>query len=151
MKEGFFAAFVLLFAMVACDKPQINPIPNWQVDFTIDVRFADDDLFLSPSAKIITEPRFETDRLGFAGLILTRDVLGDLHAFDRACPFEAERITVLELDGIFAKCSKCGSVFDLTNGFGNRISGPSEFDLKRYTVVFSSNLQYKVYNKDFRY
>ena len=151
MKKRFLALVVVLLAAAACDKPQFNPIGNWDVRFSIDLRFADDDLFISPSAKTITVPRKATDRLGYGGLILTRDVHGQFHAFDLACPHETLRDVKVELDGILVKCPKCGSVYDLSQGLGNRLSGPSAYDLKEYKVVPAGDGLYNVYNPGYGY
>ena len=152
MKRRFFSLVVVLLAAAACDKPQFNPVGNWEVRFTIVLRAIDDDLLISPSAKIITKPRAKTDKLGLAGLILSRDVYGELHAFDLACPHEALRDVKVELDGVLVKCPKCGSIYDLSYGFGNRLSGPSVYDLKRYEVTPPDGMgSCRVYNPGYGY
>ena len=152
MEKRFLALVVALLVAAACNKPQFNPIGNWEVSFTIDLRFVDDDLFAPSSAKTITVPRKATDRLGYGGLILSQDVHGQFRAFDLACPHEALRDVKVELDGILVKCPKCGSVYDLSQGFGNRMSGKSDYDLKRYEVTPPDGMgMCRVYNPGYGY
>jgi len=157
MKKRFFALVVVLLAVAACDKAHFNPIGNWEVNFTIVLRAIDDDLVISPSAKIITNSRASADRLGLAGLILARDAAeGNLHAFDLACPHEVEqtgKVVRLTLDGVaFVKCPECTSVYEILYGNGNRISGPSGYDLKRYAVTLPDGMgMCRVYNPGYGY
>lgn len=78
--------------------------------------------------------------LGFGGLILgqpmlSMDVSSSFAAYDRACPVEAEDLVIRRLSintNREAKCSKCGTVYDLDSGFPK--SGSGKKQLKTYTV-----------------
>ena len=75
------------------------------------------------------------ERIGLGGICILRDIEKNLHAFDLACPFECLREATLTVEMPYATCSQCGSVFDLTYGLGNPISGPAEQRMKEYTKV----------------
>ena len=66
-------------------------------------------------------PYTTLDRTGYGGLLLVTDVLGDLHAYDLACPFEVRpnvRVSIPEGE-LFARCPSCGSTFDVFQNRGN--------------------------------
>ena len=91
----------------------------------------------------------DDDRTGYGGLLLVTDVLGDLHAYDLACPFEVRpnvRVSIPEGE-LFARCPSCGSTFDVFQNRGNPISGPAQergYALRRYSVVSGGATEYRV-------
>ena len=78
--------------------------------------------------------------LGYGGLILGQSVLSmevnsAYIAYDRACPVEAEELSIRRLNintNREAKCPKCGTVYDLDTGFPK--SGKGRKRLKTYNV-----------------
>ena len=78
--------------------------------------------------------------LGYGGLILGQPVLSmevnsAYIAYDRACPVEAEELSIRRLNintNREAKCPKCGTVYDLDTGFPK--SGKGRKRLKTYNV-----------------
>lgn len=67
-------------------------------------------------------------------------------AYDLACPVEMKptvRITV-DRDKLVGRCNKCGSTYDIFEGFGGPLSGPaatSRYALRRYRVSTGSQGQ----------
>ena len=101
----------------------------------------------------ITEPAGfpykAADHTGYSGLLLVSDVLGNLIAYDLACPYDPNPAVRLEIpEGeIFARCPKCGSTFDIYTNHGNPRSGPAAdrgYALQRYSVTSGGALQYRV-------
>jgi hypothetical protein len=85
---------------------------------------------------------------GYGGVLLVCDAYGSLMAFDLCCPVECQPKVRIAVDSEtnYAKCSKCGStydVFDLTgSGGGTPVSGPaaeSDYGLRRYAVTFANS------------
>ena len=94
-------------------------------------------------------PYTALDRTGFGGILLVTDVLGDLHAYDLACPYEARPTVRINIpDGeTFARCPSCGSTFDIFMNHGNPLSGPAAdrgYGLARYSVVSGGATEYRV-------
>lgn len=89
------------------------------------------------------------DHTGYGGIMLVTDVLGDLHAYDMACPYEARptvRISV-PAGSTEARCSQCGSTFDIYMNHGNPLTGPAAdrgYALRRYHVSSSGATSYRV-------
>lgn len=97
-------------------------------------------------------PIFHTqpfDRTGYGGLLLVTDVLGDVLAYDLACPYEARpgiRVSVPKGE-LFAECPVCGSTYDIFTNYGKPRSGPASdkgYSLTRYSVVSGGATEYKV-------
>lgn len=60
-------------------------------------------------------PYTDASQTGFGGVILVGDFVGDVQAYDLACPVEVKRdIRVSVDDGqAVARCSVCGSTYDI--------------------------------------
>ena len=134
-KRSFIIVVALLFA-VACEKAPINPIPDYQVRLELNLMFQDRGLLDIYTYKEFTRPRYETDRLGFGGILVVHGLNWEFYAYDLACPNEVSPDVKIEVTdgGLSAKCPECGSVYDIMGG-GARLSGPSEYHLKRYRVT----------------
>lgn len=95
-------------------------------------------------------PYTALDRTGFGGLLLATDVLGELQAYDLACPYEIMPTVRVEVpDGqTYARCPKCGSTFDIYGAtHGNPLSGPAAdrgYSLKRYHVISGGPTEYRI-------
>lgn len=65
-------------------------------------------------------------RTGFGGVLLIQGISGPL-AYDMACPYEVDRdITVrIDPDNFEAYCPECGSRYNVCEGYGVPVSGPS--------------------------
>lgn len=85
---------------------------------------------------IFKEQRFPTDALGYAGLLLQRDMDGRFRAYDMACSRCLNREQTIEPDGIFAVCPLCGEAYDLSYGLAVPTKGKSKEALRQYTVRF---------------
>ena len=95
------------------------------------------------------KPEIFNDRVGFAGILIYSGINFDdngnsiYYAFDMACTHEIKQDAKVLPNGKYGevKCSKCGSVYDVSLGFGNPISGPSKEKLRKYKVtVTETNL-----------
>jgi hypothetical protein len=123
--------------LIACEKESAHQtIPFAPVNFTIDLNGADYQLKEPISSKVFYSKRFESDRVGYAGLLIVSDDAGSgIYAFDLCCPVECDRnIRVEPTDDGKAKCKVCGSVFVTMYGIGNVEQGPSKNMLQRYGV-----------------
>ena len=94
-------------------------------------------------------PYTDLDRTGFGGILLVTDVMGNLEAFDLACPVEARRDIRLEIPNgeIYARCPSCESTFDVFMNHGNPRSGIAAekgYGLQRYRVSSGGALNYRV-------
>ncbi len=155
-------AIVPALALTACESGDDNRIPYAEVHLTFHtvgdwniygVKGAAADhrsYILTQRERVPSDfPYTSLDRTGFGGLLLVTDMLGDLHAFDLACPYEARatvRVSVPQGE-LFARCPQCGSTFDIFENRGNPISGPAYdrgYGLKRYSIFSGGATEYRV-------
>lgn len=79
----------------------------------------------------------QTDRLGYAGILIYHGLDDEIYAFDLACTKEVKRTVRVVTDSLVtgqAVCPVCGSVFNVAYGSGNRLSGDAPEGLRRYRV-----------------
>ncbi len=97
---------------------------------------------------LFEKPVFDADRVGFAGIFVYSGINFDdngntvYYAFDMACTHELKqdaKVFPLKDELGKVKCSKCGSVFDVSLGFGNPVSGPAKEILRKYKTTVDAN------------
>ena len=111
-----------------------SSVPSLPVQFVYNV-LAEDPSFVTANTsayKIIKERRYETDYIGFAGLLLFVGMDMNYHAFDLACPHCLSVKNTLEVDGIFAVCPICGEKYDLSYGYATPTVGITTEPLRKY-------------------
>lgn len=149
MKRIIFC--LVVFLLFACNKTHVSTIPNFPVYLELDLTYEDKDLIRLQAHKIYTHASINqyvgVFSVGFGGVLVYHGIdtgSGEYFAFDAACPFEANRSTLIEVesDEVFAVCPKCNSKFELLNGIGNPVSGPANdegYYLKKYAVTHTGN------------
>lgn len=154
MKRYLAVTIIFLFILSCLDDTPLLTIPFAPVNFTIDLGGQDYSLKVGMSYKIFTEPRVDSDRLGYAGLLIVADVTGStVFAYDLCCPYEDNRnIRVVPLGDGKVKCPVCNSVFITMFGysgfgFGTPEKGPSKEPLQSYRVIQSNRGVYSIVNK----
>lgn len=132
---------LLLFVLsiISCNKVDKSNLPYAYVNFKVDLAYKDRDLLDSLRCKIFTQRRLDGEFVGFSGILVicgfTSIGTNDYYAYEICCPYEAKKeIMVVPNDDGTATCPECGSVYDIANGNGARMTGPSPFDLRRFDV-----------------
>lgn len=151
LKQCLICLICLLFVTGCGKEESVNTIPWSSVNFKIDASASGQDHTLSVpnNYKIFTRAdiRLAGEAVGFSGLLVYCSPIFDtntgfykLCVFDLCCPHESERNTIISMqsDGT-AKCARCGSVYDIINGLGNVISGPSDKKLQMYYYTPASS------------
>ena len=145
--------FLLLLTFLACAEKIEIRIPPRPVNLELDLDFQDKALKAIQAHKIYTEKDADQawERTGFGGVLvfhgLASNGMDAFYAFDAACPHEASPSVRVEVDesAVYAICPKCGSKFEVLNGFGNPVAGPCVQErqgLKRYKVNAQGNKIY---------
>ncbi|GHT20138.1 hypothetical protein FACS189429_8270 [Bacteroidia bacterium] len=130
----YLAIIVCAVLFLSCEDNRRSPIPDYPVHLELDL-LGDYNTFRGSKGEHLTftTPRLATDRLGFGGILVCTNYLGEYCAFDLACPYEAERDVRVRPDGLVAVCDKCGSQFDLwETAFGVPTKEPATDPLKKY-------------------
>jgi len=150
MKYTSIIVCLFFFILSACDKKYNSNIPDFPVFLELDLNFEDKDLLAPQAYKIFTPQNInqEIERTGYGGVLvyhgLNNTATTSYYAFDISCPYEANKSAIIEVDdaAIYAICPKCGSKYELLNGIGNPVSGPSQqegYYLKSYNVTTTGN------------
>lgn len=144
MKKGRWSVLLLAAIALSCSKTYESSIPYRQVNLQIDLTFEDKDLKNPQAYKIFAQGRYAGESTGFGGVLVYHGTDG-YYAFDAACPYEANKNTLLAVDenGIYAYCPQCHSQYNLWDGAaGNPTSGPSKYGLKPYQVLVNGSKIY---------
>lgn len=137
---------------MSCDDNYVSSIPALPVSLKLDLSGKYNTFRNSSNQFLLFEkPIFAADRVGFGGVLvysgISFDDLGNYvyYAYDMACTYEVSqdaKVYPVENSIGQVKCSKCGSVYDVSFGFGNPVSGPSKEILRRYYVTVGPNQTY---------
>ena len=87
-----------------------------------------------------TMRRKETDRFGYAGVVVYIAGFGSYSAYDMACPHCVKQDTPVEIDGMLATCPLCGEEYDLGTGYATPQKGISDEALRRYDLIVSNGV-----------
>lgn len=142
-----------LLTLLACTDTIETRIPGRMVNLELDLTYQDKELNAIQAYKIYTRANIDqaNEQTGFGGVLvyhgLSSSGTGAFFAFDAACPYEASASVTVEVDesAVYAICPRCGSKFELLNGIGNPVEGPSaeaKYRLQPYIVESSGNKIY---------
>jgi len=133
----FLIIGIALLILLQCKDDQ-NPVPETDVNITIDINSAEFNDLVPGSYKYITG--------GVSGILLYRKNFSDFSALERTCPYEAAygtRVSVDPENELYLQCDTCQSRFYIENGMVTQ--GPSEFPLKSYNTNFDGRYL-RIYN-----
>lgn len=105
------------------------------------VHSAGDYRFFNSFKNIPSDFHFSSDTYtGYGGVILVNTFIGEVKAYDAACPVEADRDITLYIDSekFRATCPKCGSEFNIFENNGVPLSGKAmelKYALKQYQAI----------------
>lgn len=138
--------FILCIAatLQGCNDNPVSSIPDYPVHLQLNLTTTYPTFKNSVNQFLLFEKRrFETDYTGFGGILVYTGFDGNYYAFDMACPYEAKNsIKVYPNEIGQAICKECGSVFDISYGIGNPVSGAAKEVLKRYKTSVSGDILY---------
>ncbi|MDD4609822.1 MAG: hypothetical protein WCQ82_06970 [Bacteroidaceae bacterium] len=150
---AFFLFFCVGFLFVSCDDTYKSSIPTAPVSFTCNLSqtpfyhltATNEFLFVTKySGGYRVQYRdevYDANKyniyLGYGGLVIGNSYYSGYCAFDRCCPVEYNRSTLVEFDATrdgFAVCPVCKTVYDLNNG-GIPVQGVGDERLKPYSIT----------------
>lgn len=143
--------FILATIFFSCNDNYVSSIPSYPVNLQLNLTSTYPNFKNSWNQFLIFDKRiFESDRIGYGGILIYSGGLDDsgntaYFAFDMACPYEAQsKVRVYPVEDSLGevKCEKCGSVYDVSFGFGNPTSGPSTEILRKYKTTITNDVLY---------
>lgn len=135
------AIVALTLVLWACESNSIiNPVPNYPVSLELNILGEYPNLTKANVGAYleITAPRYPTDRVGYAGVLVFVNFNEEYSAFDLCCPHCVERFHPLEVSGMYAVCPLCGEEYDLSYGYGVPTKGIAQNYLKTYKCNYNS-------------
>lgn len=158
MKQlSYILAAAIALSVMSCDKVDDDRIPPYpvylqfqtQADWTVyGVSGACDyKYFIKENRTPGNFPWTALTETGFGGILLVTDIHGEAHAFDMACPVEAQRNVRVAVDTELqrARCSRCLSVYDIFTNYGMPVEGEAlkkNYALRHYHVGAGYQGQY---------
>lgn len=134
------AILTLAVTLLACESHSIvNPVPNYPVSMELSI-LGEYPHFTTANIGAhltFTTPRYPTERVGYAGLLLFVNFNEAYSAFDLCCPHCVDRFHPIEVDGMYATCPICGEAYDLTYGLGVPTKGIAVNYLKTYKTNYN--------------
>ncbi len=142
-----FISLLILFCALSCSKTEHSYFPSYPVYLELDLTFEDKDLngVMAYKEYILgkTSGLGATERTGLGGILVYHSVDG-YHAYDLACPNETQASVRVEMDddAIYAICPKCGSKYNVFEGYGSLVEGPATRGLKSYPTYLNGTKLY---------
>lgn len=118
----------------------VSSVPSYPVHMEINI-LAEYPNFVPTGgiqALTFTSPRYPTERVGYAGLLIYTAFDEHYHACDLCCPKCLLQNRPIEVDGMFARCPNCGEEYDLSYGYGTPTRGISRERLRPYTANYAN-------------
>lgn len=127
---------IMALVLVGCENKQRNTVPSYPVYMDLNIlgefpHFVPDNGFQTMT---FTSRRFETEAIGYSGVLVWVDMQGRYQAADLCCPVCLKRDIPVETDGIFACCPECGERYDLSYGYAVPTQGVSRHALRKFKV-----------------
>lgn len=88
----------------------------------------------------VTQPKFEREYLGYAGLLIWVGIDGNYHAADLCCPHCLLKSKPVKIDGLYAVCPQCEEAYDLSFGYAFPTKGISKETLRRYQTSYTGSM-----------
>ena len=148
MKHSKLRAFLLLGGMtlllLSCEDHVLSSVPEYPVYLDLNLTSTYPTFKNSVNQTLVFKNREglpEMSRIGYGGLLVCTDYIGDYYAFDLCCPYELKATTRVHPDGSGqAVCDSCKSVFNILTAPGNPVSGKAKEFLKRYKAILNGDV-----------
>lgn len=158
MKKLLFLSFLSIAFLSCSSSDDGTPVDNgpekntlYPVHLTLDTKVGGVDTALGNKdrQKAITEPRTETDKLGYKGIILYSDNDHMVHAYDLACPncWNGNVLAKVNNPTTDYYCKACGLRTALKYGFGSFANDKDKvIYLVKYKVTKTDIYSFEVAN-----
>ncbi|CAK7058614.1 MAG: hypothetical protein PARBA_02141 [Parabacteroides sp.] len=134
MYRTIFCLF--LFFTLSCTKITESDIPYAKVRIKLDLHYRDKELVGLLHHKEFQSARYSGEYTGFAGILVICGYNNRYYAYDRCCPVESSKnITIIPDDTGQATCPVCNTIYEIGNGSGIPIKGPSVYALRKYRIM----------------
>ena len=134
--------WLLAIVMMGCENTTfMSSVPSYPVQMVINILGEYPNFVAEGSINVLTftSPRYHTEAVGYAGLLIYTAFDSQYHACDLCCPHCVKRSAPVEWDGgFYAHCPTCGEDYDLSYGLGIPTRGISKGRLRPYAAFYSN-------------
>ena len=134
--------WILAIAMMGCENTTfMSSVPSYPVQMVINILGEYPNFVAEGSINVLTftSPRYPTEAVGYAGLLIYTAFDNQYHACDLCCPKCLKRSAPVEWDGgFYTHCPTCGEDYDLSYGLGIPTRGISNERLRPYTALYGN-------------
>ncbi len=142
----FIIVAISLLSACAKEESKESTIPIRRVE--VDINILLDNKFLNPyHVEKYYNNTGTVIYAGYAGVLAISSIEKNIYAYDLCCPYEAPLINEIQIlkNQIQAQCPKCKSIYQMEDGTGRVVSGPSTERLRSYRV-FKDDSFFRVRN-----
>lgn len=140
----YLIAGIVVLQLISCDDTYRSSIPDFPVQLDLNLTSTYPTFRNSYNKYMVFQTkRYETDYLGYGGILVNTGLEGGYYAFDLSCPYEHKQTTRVKPNDLGqAICDSCGTVFNIGYGIGDPSSGPAKETLRRYKTNLSGDILY---------
>lgn len=141
MKRAF--RLILLTALLlSCENTTfISSVPSYPVRMELNILAEYPNFIAAGDVKVLTftSPRYPTEAVGYAGLLIYTAMDNQYHAADLCCPHCLKRSKPVEWDGgFYMHCPTCGEDYDISYGYGIPVRGIANERLRPYSAAYGN-------------
>lgn len=132
---------MLVLLLLGCENTTfVSSVPSYPVGMELNI--LGEFPHFTPSGGIdcmsFTTPRFPTEAVGYAGILVYTAFDNQYHACDLCCPHCVKRNAPVEWDGgFYMHCPTCGEDYDISYGLGTPTRGISNERLRPYHATYN--------------
>ncbi len=139
--RSVFLVAVLAWALTSCRNDANSNVPSYPVQLDLDIYRLYPHFVVEGGFQVMTftEKRWDSDYLGYGGVIVWVNLEGKYCAADMTCPHCLQPKQPVFVDGLYAVCPVCGEHFDLTT-YAFPTMGKADQPLRPYNATFSNGI-----------
>jgi hypothetical protein len=142
--RNYFTFFLLVYLPLSCQDHITSSIPEYPVFLDLNLATTYPTFRNSTNQTLVFKTRDklpDISRIGFGGILVCTDYVGDYYAYDLCCPYELKANTRVHPDGVGqAICDSCKSIFNIFTAPGTPVSGKAKEFLKRYKANLNGDI-----------
>lgn len=141
MKRGGLI-ILLIMLMWGCENTTfVSSVPYYPVRLELNILAEYPNFVAAGGIQVLefTSPRYPTESLGYAGIMVYTAFDNRYHACDMCCPNCLKRSEPVHWDnGFYAHCPTCGEDYDISYGYGTPTKGIAKEQLRPYKTAYNN-------------
>lgn len=142
MKKALFISLLCLpWLLCSCYNNANSNVPSYPVHLDLNITMQYPHFIVENGFQTMTvvKKRYDTDYIGFGGVLVWINMESKYCAADMACPNCLQPQRPVEVDGLFAICPICHEAFDLST-YAFPTKGIADQPLRYYQTSYSNGV-----------